>query len=106
MSNFFIAMMKMFSAVYCEVILILMIAQIQDIESIIKDFVAIGFIVEIDDQFYKNMKNNNNYDVEGLIAEFQQNDELQICSQSTYLHQIARKVNSCLGRDVEHTSQK
>ena len=72
-------MMKMFSAVYCEVILILMIAQIQDIESIIKDFVAIGFIVEIDDQFYKNMKNNNNYDVEGLITEFQQNDELQIC---------------------------
>ena len=47
-----------------------MITQIDDIESIIKDFVAIGFIVEIDDQFYKNMKNNRHYNVEDSIEEF------------------------------------
>ena len=48
--------MKFFSAFFCELILILMISRIKDISDIIKDFVAIGFIVEIDDYFAHNLK--------------------------------------------------
>ena len=47
--------MKFFSAVYCEIILILMISKVKQIDDIIKDFVALGFIVEIDDIFAQNL---------------------------------------------------
>ena len=56
MRNFFIAFMKFFSAITCELILILMISNIKDISDIIKDFVAIGVMVEIDDYFDKISK--------------------------------------------------
>ena len=49
--NFMIALMKLSSAIYCEVILIIMLSHIDDISDIVKDFVALGFIVEIDDTF-------------------------------------------------------
>ena len=49
--TFFIAFLKFFSAIYCETILCIMITFIPEINDIIKDFVALGFIVEIDDYF-------------------------------------------------------
>ena len=49
--NFKNPSMKLISAVYTEVILILMMSHVNDISDLIKDFVALGFIVEIDDQF-------------------------------------------------------
>ena len=54
--NFLIAFMKLSSAIYCEIILVLLISHVDDTADIIKDFVALGFIVEIDDWFAKNMK--------------------------------------------------
>ena len=53
--NFKIASQKLFSAIYTEIILILMMSHVNDISDLIKDFVALGFIVEIDDQFAQNM---------------------------------------------------
>ena len=43
--------MKLFTAIFCETILLIMVAQQSDIEDIIKDFVALGFIVEVDNVF-------------------------------------------------------
>ena len=64
-SQFTIAFMKLFSALYCELVLIIMITYNDDIANIIKDFVALGFIVEIDDMFAQNMKG---YDVERVVG--------------------------------------
>lgn len=64
--------MKLSSAIYCEVILIIMISHVDDVSDIIKDFVALGFIVEIDDMFAKNMKGIN---ADEIIEEF---SELEI----------------------------
>ena len=47
--------MKFNSAIFCETILIIMIAHVRNINDIIKDFVALGFIVEIDNYFAQNM---------------------------------------------------
>ena len=47
--------MKLISGIYSEIILIILISQTNDIEDIIKDFVALGFITEIDDIFARNM---------------------------------------------------
>ena len=52
---FFIAFLKFVSALYCETILCIMITFIEEINDIIKDFVALGFIVEIDDYFAKTL---------------------------------------------------
>jgi hypothetical protein len=60
--NFLIAMMKFISAVFCEVIMIIMIAHVQAINDIIKDFVAIGFIVEIDDYFAANLNKKQEWE--------------------------------------------
>ena len=56
---FLIAIMKFVSAIFCEIILIIAIAHVEKINDIIKDFVAIGFIVEIDDYFASNLPNRN-----------------------------------------------
>ena len=40
--------MKFTSALYAEIVLSIMISKTNEIEDIIKDFVALGFIVEID----------------------------------------------------------
>lgn len=55
-TTFIVALMKLVSAVYCELVLILMIAQVEDIRDILKDFVALGFIVQIDNMFAKNFE--------------------------------------------------
>ena len=64
MTQFFVAFMKLFSALYCELILLIMISHVNDISDIIKDFVALGFIVEIDNMFAQNMKG---FEVEEMI---------------------------------------
>jgi hypothetical protein len=56
--------MKLFSATFCELVLILMISSVDSIPDIIKDFVALGFIIEIDNQFAENMHGHN---VEELV---------------------------------------
>ena len=62
-----IALMKLTSSIYCEVILILMLSMVDDIGDIIKDFVALGFIVEIDNYFALNLKG---YDTEETVMEY------------------------------------
>ena len=57
-------MMKFLSSLYCELVLCIMISYQQHASDIIKDFVALGFIVEIDDTFAQNMKG---YQVEEVI---------------------------------------
>jgi len=56
MTNFLIALMKLLSALICQSVLILMMASSGSISDMIKDFVAIGFVVEIDNQFASTMK--------------------------------------------------
>lgn len=51
--------MKFTSALYAEIVLSIMISKTNEIEDIIKDFVALGFIVEIDNQFASNLKGYN-----------------------------------------------
>lgn len=48
-----IAFMKLLSGIICEFIHILIISAQDETADIIKDFVAIGFIVEIDNLFAK-----------------------------------------------------
>jgi len=52
--NFFIALMKFTSAFFCEITNMLLICNTNNVPDIIKDFVALGFIVEIDNQIYNN----------------------------------------------------
>ena len=47
--------MKMTAALYSEIILVMLISLSNDLIEIIKDFVVLGFILEIDDYFAKNM---------------------------------------------------
>lgn len=56
MTNFGIAFMKLFSALICQSVLIIMMSSTESISDMIKDFVAIGFVVEIDDSFASSMK--------------------------------------------------
>ena len=56
-ANFTLAFMKLFAAIYSELILILLISEINDLADIIKDFVALGFISEIDNYFAQNISN-------------------------------------------------
>ena len=55
-------MMKFISAVYCEIIMIIMIAHVPKINDIIKDFVAIGFIVDIDNYFAANLSKKQEWE--------------------------------------------
>ena len=48
--------MKLSSSLICQSVLILMMASSGSISDMIKDFVAIGFVVEIDNQFASSMK--------------------------------------------------
>ena len=48
MTNFIIALMKLLSALICQTVLIIMMSSTNSISDMIKDFVAIGFVVEID----------------------------------------------------------
>ena len=72
-TNFVIALMKLTSAVFCEVILIIMISHVDSIEDIIKDFVALEFIVEIDNYFANNLKG---YDTESTVEKFKTDSKL------------------------------
>ena len=56
--------MKFSSALYCETILVLMLSQVEDISDIIKDFVALVFIVEIDNIFASNLEG---FDVDNTL---------------------------------------
>lgn len=60
-TNFLVAMMKLSSSLYCEVILTLMIAEVDSVSDIIKDFVALGFIIEIDNYFANNLDKYGGY---------------------------------------------
>ena len=51
--NFCMAVMKITAALFCEIVHIFIISAQEDTADIIKDFVAIGFIVEIDNLFAK-----------------------------------------------------
>ena len=55
-SNFMIALMKLSSAVFCEIILIIMMTHVDNIEDIIKDFVALEFIVQVDNWTANNLR--------------------------------------------------
>ena len=46
--TFFIACLKLFSSLLCEIILIIMITHYEDIGEMIKEFVALGFITKLD----------------------------------------------------------
>ena len=54
--NFVIALMKFTAGFIVEFILIIMIASTDNIEDIIKDFVALGFIIELDNIIINNVK--------------------------------------------------
>ena len=64
---FGIAVMKFTASIYAEIVLTLMISKTNEIDDIIKDFVALGFIVEIDNQFATNLKG---YNVKDIIDNF------------------------------------
>lgn len=55
LSAFVISLMKMTAGIFVEVIQLLMISQQDNIEDIIKDFVALGFIIELDNILAKNV---------------------------------------------------
>jgi len=83
-----IALMKLTSAIYCEVILIIMISHVDNVSDIIKDFVALGFIVEIDDMFAKNMKG---ICAEEIIEEF---SELEILNEKSSIRDFKQLFKS------------
>ena len=58
-SAFTIALMKMIAGIFVETILLVMISQSDNIEDIIKDFVALGFIIEIDNFLARNIDSKN-----------------------------------------------
>lgn len=91
--NFKNASMKLISAVYTEVILILMMSHVNDISDLIKDFVALGFIVEIDDQFAQNMSSING---ELLIEECKEKVIIEVCEKyNSNLLSYIKKVLNC-----------
>ena len=47
--------MKLSSALFSEIVLIVMITRQDDISDIIKDFVALGFIINIDNFFVESL---------------------------------------------------
>ena len=67
-----------------------MISYQKENADIIKDFVALGFIVEIDDMFAKNMKG---YKVEELIDEFR--GKLLIQENTNYFQHLGKKLKKC-----------
>lgn len=77
--SFIIAFMKFFSGIYVEMILIIMIACNDNIEDIIKDFVALGFIIEMDNYLGKNIDSKQ---LEELIEKM--NEDLVIEENANY----------------------
>ena len=47
-TNLIIPLMKMSASLFVEIVLIIMISQQDNVQDIIKDFVALGFIIEVD----------------------------------------------------------
>ena len=72
-----------------------MMSHVESISDLIKDFVALGFIVEIDDQFAKNM---SGIDVQSLIDDFQ---ELEICVSETYNKNLWAYITSCCTKSAK-----
>ena len=89
---FSIALMKMASAFYCEVVLIIMITRDDSISDIIKDFVVLGFITEIDNTFAANLNLVNSKE---LIGQFK--DKLIIPDSENYREKIIRIIKSMCG---------
>ena len=64
---FLICLMKLTSSLGCELIMSFMISHVEKIPDIIKDFVVLQFIVDIDNIFAKNLKG---FYVTDVIEEF------------------------------------
>ena len=73
--NFMIAFVKIMSGIICECVHILIIASQDETADIIKDFVAVGFIVEIDNWFAKYYRRRD--DLDSLISEMQKNLKIE-----------------------------
>lgn len=54
MINVVLCSMQMISPFFTEIVLILAISQIRELSMIIKSFVALGFVIRIDDMFADN----------------------------------------------------
>ena len=65
-----------------------MISHVDNVSDIIKDFVALGFIVEIDDMFAKNMKG---ICAEEIIEEF---SELEILNEKSSIRDFKQLFKS------------
>jgi len=52
--NIFICLMQIISPIYTEIILQISISQTKQLSMIIKSFVALGFVINIDDMFAEN----------------------------------------------------
>jgi hypothetical protein len=80
--------MKFISALFCEVTNIMLICNTNQVPDIIKDFVALGFIVEIDNQIYNNSVSKNDTILESFHRKLQINlkrcgekdDEINVAS--------------------------
>lgn len=83
--SFIIAFMKFFSGIYVEMILISMIACNDNIEDIIKDFVALGFIIEMDNYLGKNIDSKQ---LEELIEKM--NEDLVIEENANYFKWLGK----------------
>ena len=55
LTAFFIVLMKLSAAVYIEILQLTMMSQQDNIEDIIKDFVVLGFIIELDNFIAANI---------------------------------------------------
>ena len=54
MINIILCSMQLFAPFFCEIVLILAISQTRALPMIIKSFVALGFVIKIDDMFSEN----------------------------------------------------
>lgn len=86
--TFILAEMKLLSAICCEMVLIRMIAEVDDIRDIIKDFVALGFIVQIDNYFAQNIEG---FATSDLIGSYE--CQLIINQEENYREWMLRKMN-------------
>ena len=62
-----------------------MMAHTDDISDLIKDFVALGFIVEIDDQFAQNM---GGFEIGALIDEFKEKLKIEEVDEYSSLNWV------------------
>lgn len=97
-TTFIVALMKLLSAFYCELVHIFMISQVEDIRDILKDYVALGFIVQIDNMFAKNFES---IDGDKIVGEYQ--GALIIKETENYRDKLLRKLKSLFHWDRSAT---